>query len=397
MLVGAVSPVQSATSDPLTASTTATLDTNTDVISDPGGDTVPNSSDNCPFTSNSGQEDAESDLTGNACDGDDDNDTVLDVAELPGCSPGDIDSGGPGPNLNALSASALLNFQEDIDLDADANGCRDINLTTVVTVPGSPADVNVSTNLGQATVTVTNNDAIPMTGTLTTEAITHSVGLEPITSDPGCQIDLGGAQITNDQDLDADGNIDHQSVRTDNLSLAPFSSTSFSFSVTVLCDQNGDFATAQAVNAVGATFSPVETTGANSQSQDVSVQAFGSADLSVVKGFDTSPSLYVPGTPFNISVPATVFNNGPDPTEGAFAELAASGSDVQRVGRSRLHGRDRTDQHHTGQPLHPQLLRLPQRAVGHGVVGHHLHGRRCQQRHLHTHQHGLPGRGVVPD
>ena len=52
---------------------------NGNVCTDIDGDTVPNATDNCPDIANPGQEDFDQDGLGDACDPDDDNDSVVDA------------------------------------------------------------------------------------------------------------------------------------------------------------------------------------------------------------------------------------------------------------------------------------------------------------------------------
>ena len=53
----------------------------TPVLADTDNDGTPDASDNCPQISNPGQENADGDAEGNACDDDDDNDGVSDADE----------------------------------------------------------------------------------------------------------------------------------------------------------------------------------------------------------------------------------------------------------------------------------------------------------------------------
>jgi aminopeptidase N len=62
-------------------------------LADGDSDGVPNGSDNCPAVSNPAQEDTDGDLLGNACDDDDDGDSLIDILD---CAPLDPDQGTPG-------------------------------------------------------------------------------------------------------------------------------------------------------------------------------------------------------------------------------------------------------------------------------------------------------------
>lgn len=316
------------------ASTTVTLDGNVD------GDAFINSLDNCPFTFNDNQRNADAndplgnDLTGNACDADDDNDLVLDT-DPDSCTPG-IPGGTDRP---ALSAATLLTFQEDPDGQADTDGCRDVDLSVVYSGTTGNVDLDTPTAIGPITATVSNLDTfISASGVLTTQIISRALlpgeGSNPTADDAGCQVDIGGAGFTQDADIDSDGDLDHQSIRTDLISLGSGGVVNFVFDVTVTCPDTG--VNNMTIDGSTSTLAPIaDSNGGNdTDTHLVTANAFGTADLSVAKGIISAPSLYVPvsggpvaGAPVDITMPTTVRNNGPDNLAGTFAVLSASGSD----------------------------------------------------------------------
>ncbi|MEM8942098.1 MAG: thrombospondin type 3 repeat-containing protein, partial [Pseudomonadota bacterium] len=85
-------------------------------IPDQDGDGVPDLTDNCPTVSNSDQRNTDGDLSGNACDPDDDNDGVTDIQEAAlGTNPLIADTDGDG-----FSDGEEVDFDTD-PLDADSS------------------------------------------------------------------------------------------------------------------------------------------------------------------------------------------------------------------------------------------------------------------------------------
>ena len=318
----------------------ATMDDNAD------SDSSLNSVDNCPFTPNNSQTNADSndpvngdDNTGNACDPDDDNDGIADASEpntgSATCTPGD-----PGPDLDGIPASVLETYQEDFDGDDDSDGCREVDLDLTISGSSAILDVGVAGGLGPLTAVVTNNDLVPVSGQLKTTALTHSL-LEAISSDPGCQIEVnggGGSSVTNqDSDIDIDSDLDHRSIRTDFLNLGPGEVKVISFDLTVECDQKGSHDLSGTVAdpsliGLAQVLAPIRefTPADNEVNKAVELDVFGKADLTVNKGTVTFPGngLYVPSVQFNVSMNSTVTNNGPDDLGGNFAELTPGGATV---------------------------------------------------------------------
>ena len=74
--------------------------------------------DNCPLTSNASQLDTDSDSQGNACDTDDDNDTILDASDncplTANASQLDTDSDGQGDACDPCP----IDPEDDSDLDS---------------------------------------------------------------------------------------------------------------------------------------------------------------------------------------------------------------------------------------------------------------------------------------
>jgi endonuclease G, mitochondrial len=113
---------------------------------DTDNDTVPDSTDNCPFTANTEQVDSDGDLMGNACDADDDNDGVSDEAETAaGSDPLDANStpeicDGVDNDLNDGIDEGFVNTDGDsqadcVDTDDDNDGVTDADEITAGSDP----------------------------------------------------------------------------------------------------------------------------------------------------------------------------------------------------------------------------------------------------------------------
>jgi len=117
------------------------------VAIDTDGDTIPDSTDNCPNTANTNQLDTDNDGIGDVCDDDDDNDGVLDINDscpnVAGTANGCPDADGDG-----------VRDSEDLcpDLSGTANGCPDADTDGVRDsldlYPGTPTGSTVDSNGG---------------------------------------------------------------------------------------------------------------------------------------------------------------------------------------------------------------------------------------------------------
>ena len=94
-------------------------------VVDADGDGVPDSTDNCPVIANPGQEDADNDGMGNACDSDDDNDGLDDSYEL------------------SIGTNPLL---VDTDSDGFGDGLEDANGSNPLSTTSTPANGDINEN-----------------------------------------------------------------------------------------------------------------------------------------------------------------------------------------------------------------------------------------------------------
>ena len=103
------------------------------VLEDADLDGVPDRNDNCPATPNSAQDDFDGDLLGDACDPDDDNDSLLDVDD---CNPLDPEQGVPGEVAQLL----LGGSPESTTLDWTAAARADAYDLSRGVISGIPGD-----------------------------------------------------------------------------------------------------------------------------------------------------------------------------------------------------------------------------------------------------------------
>lgn len=94
-------------------------------LPDADADGVPDAGDNCPLTANAAQVDTDGDGAGDACDPDDDNDTVLDGDDAFPLDPTEwADTDGDGVGDNADNCVSMANGgQADLDGDGEGNRC----------------------------------------------------------------------------------------------------------------------------------------------------------------------------------------------------------------------------------------------------------------------------------
>ena len=93
---------------------------------DTDADTVPDSSDNCPFVANADQTDTDQDGAGDACDSDDDNDGVADTADNCPLVANADQADGDGDGLGDACDACPLDAANDVDGDGvcgNADNC----------------------------------------------------------------------------------------------------------------------------------------------------------------------------------------------------------------------------------------------------------------------------------
>ncbi len=142
-----------------------------DSPTDPDGDGIPDSTDNCPIISNVDQTNTDGDLLGNACDPDDDNDTIMDSSDqcptqaetlngyqdTDGCPdvvpPTDTDGDGISDSNDHCPINA-----EDKDFYYDEDGCPDPDTAT------SPTDADndgIQNKVDICPLSANNEDGCP--------------------------------------------------------------------------------------------------------------------------------------------------------------------------------------------------------------------------------------------
>jgi hypothetical protein len=114
---------------------------------DADGDAVPDAADNCPAIANASHLDTDADDSGDACDIDDDNDGLTDLAEAAlGTNPlvADSDSDGVNDRLDAFPTNSAASLDDDGDglpdawnagCDVTCQGASGLTLDTSVDCP----------------------------------------------------------------------------------------------------------------------------------------------------------------------------------------------------------------------------------------------------------------------
>jgi hypothetical protein len=153
---------------------------------DDDGDGAPNSSDNCPATANTSQENYDGDAFGNVCDADDDNDAVADGSDA--CPLG---ATGPGDDADGDGCKSA----EDADDDGDGAGDAGDNCPTTANGGQENRDAD---STGDACDDDDDNDGL----------LDASDSCPVGATGPGDDIDGDGCKSGEDSDDDGDGAAD---------------------------------------------------------------------------------------------------------------------------------------------------------------------------------------------
>jgi hypothetical protein len=162
---------------------------------DDDGDNIDNSIDNCPSTSNVNQEDYDLDQIGDVCDDDDDNDTILDLADS--CSLGE--KGWISESVVDVDGDGCRDLTEDLDDDGDGiSDGEDLCTSSAMTYTGW-----VSTNGTENASNITDWDGDGCEDATTEDLDDDNDGIVDVKDH--CRYSVSNWRSTETTDEDSDG------------------------------------------------------------------------------------------------------------------------------------------------------------------------------------------------
>jgi VCBS repeat-containing protein len=171
-------------------------------VADADADGIPDEVDNCRTTTNPDQANFDGDQTGDACDSDDDNDGILDTAEVTGCrfNPdtrcGIVNSEPVAANDSYVTdADSVLRNVNILDNDVDTDGPQELTVTPVSGRRGNNGGSFTLSANGQLTFNPGDDFSSLRTSQSRTTGITYTISDGEDTDTARVEVTISGTRV----------------------------------------------------------------------------------------------------------------------------------------------------------------------------------------------------------